>query len=165
MKYLLLLLLAAIGLQADAQTTSQPKSQRDTVSTDSISVTYGRPYRNGRTIFGNLEKFGNVWRVGVNQATTITFAKNVVFAGHAIPAGTYTLFVIPWQTEWTLILNTKLGQWGTLSYEKHKDQNILEVNVPVTTAAIPVEQLTITFPTSSSMVIEWDTVKVTVPIT
>lgn len=165
MKYLLLLLLAAIGLQADAQTNSQPKTQRDTISTDSISVAYGRPFKNGRTIFGNLEKFGNVWRVGANQATTITFEKEVLFAGHSIPAGTYTLFVIPYETEWTLILNTKLGQWGTMAYEKFKSQNILEVNVPVTTLSMPVEQLTITFPTSSSMVIEWDTVKVTVPIT
>lgn len=164
MKYFFLSLLSFISISTIAQTNSQPKSPHETVSTDSISVTYGRPYKNGRAIFGNLEKFGNVWRVGADQATTITFDKDVQFAGQAVAAGTYTLFIIPNESEWTLILNTQLGQWGTYSYEKYKDKDILHVNVPVTALADEVEQLTIRFPESNSMVIEWDQTQVTIPV-
>lgn len=164
MKFLLPAILAFLSLTAYGQGSGQPKSPHETVSTDSISVTYGRPYKNGRTIFGGLEKFGNIWRLGADQATTITFSKDVRFAGQEVPAGTYTLFAIPYENEWTLILNSQLGQWGAYTYLKHKDKDILQVNVPVTLLDNEVEQLTIRFPQPTSMVIEWDKTQLTIPV-
>jgi hypothetical protein len=111
---------------------SQGKIQRETISTDSMSVTYGRPYKNGTTIFGNLQKFGNVCAIGGDGGATITFNRAVTFGGANVPAGTYAMFVIPHQNEWTIILNPKLGLWGAMSYEKFKDQDIARITVPVT---------------------------------
>ena len=81
-----------------------------------------------------------------------------------VKAGTYTLFAIPGETEWTLILNSQLGQWGAYNYEKNKDKDIAAVKVPVQKLDMPVEQLTIRFIESGAMVIEWDMTRVLVTI-
>lgn len=140
------------------------KSPHDTVSTKDITVTYGRPFKKGRVVFGILEKYGKVWRLGADEATTISFAKDTRFGGQLIPAGTYTMFAIPEEKEWTLILNSVLGQWGAFSYEKNKDQNVARFNVPTHNLDTPIEQLTIRFEEDDLMVIEWDVVRVMVPI-
>lgn len=159
--------LAAKGQQTQetpVEVTSLPKITYETVSANGISVTYGRPFKNEGKIFGNLHKFGNVWSGGTEKAITITFTSNVNFAGQAVNAGTYTLFVIPNETQWTIILNTQLNQSGTYTYEKYKHNNIVNVNVPVTSLVNTVEQLTIRFPLSTLMVIEWDETQVTIPV-
>lgn len=140
------------------------KSPHDTVSMKDVTVTYGRPYKNGRVIFGELEKFGKVWRVGADEATTISFAKNTKFGDSEIPAGTYTMFALPTETEWTLILNSQLGQWGAYGYEKNKEKNVARVNVPVKKLDMPVEQLTIRFEKDKIMIIEWDQTQVEVTV-
>jgi hypothetical protein len=159
----LILLFLLISTAANAQ-TSPVKTTYETVSTNNISVTYGRPQKNDCKIFGNLHKFGNVWNAGAEKATTITFTSNVSFGGENVNAGTYALFVIPNETQWTIILNTQTEQWGTYTYEKYKDNNIVTINVPVTTLTNTVEQLTIRFPQSTSMIIEWDKTQVTIPV-
>lgn len=165
MKHLLLAMVAFISLTACGQNGQrQRQSPHETVSTDNVSITYGRPYKKGREIFGNLEKYGVVWRVGADEATTITFKKDVNFAGKAVKAGTYTMFAIPNENEWTMILNSQLGQWGAYSYQQNKEKDVIQANVPVTKLNNVVEQLTIRFPQPTSMVIEWDKTQVTVPI-
>src|SRR5260221_13889763 len=104
---------------------SHPKSPHDTVKTKDITVTYGRPYKKGREIFGKLEPYGKVYRCGADEATTISFAKDGTFAGKPVKAGTYSFFVIPNETKWTVILNSKLGQWGAYDYSKNKDKDVL----------------------------------------
>jgi hypothetical protein len=142
---------------------SHPNSPHDTVQTKNIKVTYGRPYKKGREIFGKLEPYGKVYRVGADEATTISFAKDGTFGGQPVKAGTYTLFAIPNETKWTMILNSQLGQWGAFSYQKYKDKDVLHVDVPVKKISPTVEQLTIKFP-ASAMVIEWDDTQVSVPV-
>ena len=164
MKLFFLAFCTIVTLGVSAQTSSQPKSPRETVTTTDISVTYGRPYKNDRVIFGGLEKYGNVWRLGADQATTITFSRSVQFGGQNVNAGTYTMFAIPEENQWTIILNTQLGQWGAYMYEKHKDKNVVQVTVPVTTLATEVEQFTIRFPQTNSMIMEWDKTQVAVSI-
>ncbi|MFY0255120.1 DUF2911 domain-containing protein [Chitinophaga sp. 30R24] len=140
-----------------------PKSPHVTVEHNGIKIVYGQPSKRGRVIFGGLEPFGKVWRTGADQATEITFSKDVVFGGKAVKAGTYTLFTIPDPKTWTVILNSKLGQWGAYDYEKYKDQDVLSVKVKREILSTPVEKLTFTLP-GDAVVFEWDDTKFTVPV-
>src|SRR5690606_36337549 len=99
-----------------------------------------------------------------DQATTITFNSGTKFGGKAIPKGTYTMFAIPGEKEWTIILNSQLGQWGAFSYEKNKDKDIASIKVPATKTESVVEQLTIHFNDPGKMTIEWDNTRVQVPV-
>lgn len=140
------------------------KSPHDTVTTKDISVTYGRPYKKGRVIFGELEKYGKVWRTGADEATQITFAKDVTFGGKPVKAGTYTLFTIPNEKEWTVILNSQLGQWGAYDYEKNKGKDVVQFTVPAKKLSRVVEQHTIRFTPRHDMIIEWDQTQISVPV-
>ena len=133
----------------------------EVVKGTNVTVSYGRPYKKGRDIFGGLEAYGKVWRVGADEATEITFDKGVVFGGKQVSAGTYTLFATPDKNEWTIILNTTLGQWGAYSHDASKD--LAQIKVPVKHLDKVVEQLTIT-PKDNELVIEWDKTSVTVPM-
>ncbi len=139
-------------------------SPHDTVSSANAKVTYGRPYKKGRDVFGGLEKFGVVWRLGADEATTITFNKDVKFGGEGVHAGTYTMSALLNETEWTIILNSQLGQWGAFSYDKYKDKDVAKMTVPVKKLDHVVEQLTIRFDKDNSMIIEWDQTQVRVPL-
>jgi hypothetical protein len=147
-----------------SQTGFSQKSPHDTVTFANGSVTYGRPYKKGRDVFGGLEKFGNVWRLGADQATTITFKSDTKFGGQMIPKGTYTMFALLNEKEWTIILNSQLGQWGAFGYEKVKDKDIAKITVPVKKLDNVVEQLTIRFDKKNNMIIEWDKTQVSVPM-
>ena len=142
---------------------SHPKSPHDTVKTKDITITYGRPYKKGREIFGKLEPYGKVYRCGADEATQITFAKDVTFGGKAVKAGTYTFCAIPNATSWTVILNSKLGQWGAFDYDKNKAMDVVHVDVPVKTLSTPVEQLTMTA-NGGKVTLAWDTVQIEVPV-
>jgi len=161
-KFMLFSVVAFIGLSACAQ-PNHAKSPHDTLKTKDITVTYGRPYKKGREIFGKLEPYGKVYRVGADEATTITFAKDGSFGGKPVKAGTYTLFAIPNEKEWTVILNSQLGQWGAFKYDQYKDKDVLQTTVPVKTLSAPVEQLTIAAP-GKNLTITWDKTEVVVPV-
>jgi hypothetical protein len=158
---LLLSMISMIVLGACGQ--EKAVSPHETSSGKDISVRYGRPYKKGRVIFGGLIPYGKVYRCGADSATIVTFTKDASFAGKPVKAGTYTLFVIPNEQSWTIILNGQLGQWGAYDYDKYKDKDVLQADVPVKKLGSPVEQLTINLP-PSGMVIEWDNVQVTVPV-
>jgi Protein of unknown function (DUF2911) len=160
----LLLLLAVFATVNSYGQPGQRKSPHDTVSATNVSVTYGRPSKNGREIFGTLEKYDKVWRVGADEATTITFAKDVKLDGYDVKAGTYAMFAIPDEEKWTIILNGVVKQWGAFSYEKNKDKDVAKIKVPVKKLDSVVEQLTIRFNKDNSMVIEWDKTQVVVPL-
>ena len=141
----------------------KPASPHESATGQDISVRYGRPYKKGRVIFGSLVPYGKVYRCGADSATTVTFDKDAEFGGKSVKAGTYTLFVIPNEKNWTIILNSQLGQWGAFDYDKYKDKDVLQVEVPVKKLDHVVEQLTITLP-AAALVIEWDDVQVSVPV-
>lgn len=131
-----------------------------------IKVVYSRPSLKGRVIFGTLEAFGKVWRVGANESTEIKFFKPVTIGGKEIPAGTYSLFAIPEKDSWTVIINKQTDRWGAYAYEESKD--VVRVKVPVKPLAEPVEALAIVFKKSTSgadLVIAWDKTSVEVPVT
>ncbi|TAF66130.1 MAG: DUF2911 domain-containing protein [Cytophagales bacterium] len=132
-----------------------------------VKVTYGQPFRKDRTVFGGVVPYGKIWRVGANEATEVTFTKEVKIGENKIKAGTYTLFAIPEKDKWTILLNTELGQWGTYSYEANKDKNILTYEVK--TGALPdiYEALTFSFEEIQGgveLVVIWEQVRVAIPI-
>jgi len=141
---------------------NHPNSPHDTVTAKNIKVTYGRPYKKGRDIFGALEPYGKVYRCGADEATEITFSKDGTLNGAPVKAGTYTLCAIPNQKEWTIILNSQLKQWGAFSYDKYKDKDVLHTNVPVKNLSNVVDQFTIRF-AGKDMIIEWDKTQIVIP--
>jgi hypothetical protein len=162
-KFLLMSIAAMTILGADAQERKRA-SPRETVESDAVSVTYSRPYKKGRVVFGQLEKFGSVWRIGADEATEITFKKDGTFAGQAVKAGTYTMFAIINQNEWEIILNSELKQWGAYGYEKIKDKNVMTAKVPTQKTSGVVEQLTIAT-AANGLTISWDDTMVNIPYT
>jgi hypothetical protein len=162
-KLLLLSTVAFLGISACVGQEKKPASPRETVSAAGVTVSYGRPSKKGREIFGGLEKYGNVWRTGANEATEITFDKDGTFAGKPVKAGTYTLYTVPQPNEWTIILNSELKQWGAYNYEKIKGKNVLEATVPSKKLGSVVEQLTIT-PEAGKLTIAWDMTAVEIPM-
>src|SRR5687767_4566098 len=86
-----------------------------------LSVTYHRPAVNGREVWGALVPFGQVWRAGANQNTTVTFSTPVTLNGAKVPAGTYGLHMIPTAGDWTVILSRESGAWGSFSYDEKED--------------------------------------------
>jgi len=165
MKNLLFLLAILVGINSMvfSQETQKPlQSPRVTAEGKNVKISYGQPSKRGRVIFGQKEPYGKVWRTGANEATEVTFAKDGTFGGKPVKAGTYTLFTIPGEKEWSVILNSELKQWGAYKYDQSKD--VLQVTVPATTiSGPPVEKLTITFP-ENKFVLEWDQTRVEVPM-
>jgi hypothetical protein len=127
-----------------------------------VKVTYGRPKVKGREIWGALVPYGQVWRAGADEATTITFSKDVKIEGQAVPAGTYALFFIPDKTEWTAVLNKVPKQWGAFRYDQKQDQ--VRVKVKPTTSATAVEELTYEI-AGDKLTLKWEKVAVPVMIT
>ena len=134
-----------------------------------VKVTYCRPHKNGREIFGDdekaLVKYGEVWRTGANEATEITFTKDIKVGGKKLKAGTYTIFTIPNKDKWTVIFNSELGQWGAYSYDAKKD--ILHIDAKVEKTEEVYEPFTIEFELNdniANMVFLWDTTKASFPL-
>lgn len=128
-------------------------------------VIYSRPQKKGRKIFGELEEYGKVWRLGANEATEVEFFIPVTIAGKNVPKGRYTLYSIPQQDKWTIILNRETDIWGAYKYDAAKD--VLRTDVPVTNLDNPVEAFTMSFEkadTGANLVMAWDAVLVSLPI-
>ena len=129
-----------------------------------IKVLYGRPQKKGREIFGSLVPYGEIWRVGANEATEIRFYQDVTFGKIKVNAGTYAFYAIPGETEWTLILNSDIDTWGVKDYKENLD--VARARVKVSRAEF-VETFSIGFKDKGkhvNMVLAWDTTRITVPI-
>ena len=106
-----------------------------------IEINYSRPGLKGRVVVGNIDPYGKVWRTGANSATRISFSTPVRLQGSKLDAGTYELFTIPGQDEWTVILQKAGKQWGAYPYKEEND--ILRVKAKPVALANPVETFTI----------------------
>jgi len=164
MRQLLFLSLIMVSASFTECSSQPPKSPRVTAEGKDAKVAYGQPSKRGRVIFGQLEPYGKVWRTGANEATEITFTKDVNFGGQPVKAGTYSLFTVPNENEWTVILNPELKQWGAYGYDKIKDKDLPHIKAPVKKLDAPVEKLTLKFDEKNSLVIEWDQTHIEVPI-
>jgi hypothetical protein len=126
-----------------------------------VSVNYSSPAVNGRTIWGKLVPYGKVWRSGANEATTVTFDKDVIVEGQPLTAGTYSFYTLPGQDEWTVIFNKTTKQWGT-QYDEAQDALRVKVK-PVKSKAIN-ERLKYNV-TDKGLVLLWENLEVPVAIT
>ena len=93
-----------------------------------ITIDYSRPSAKGRQVFGGLVPYGKEWRTGANEATTFVTTTDLMVGDKHVPAGNYTLYTIPNQQQWTLIINKQTGQWGTVYDEK---QDLVRVPMKV----------------------------------
>jgi hypothetical protein len=128
-------------------------------------VIYSRPQKSGRVIFGELIEFGKLWRLGANEATEIEFYANVKIGNAKIKKGRYTLYAIPNDPKWTIILNREVDTWGSFKYDAKLD--VVRIDVPVEKQAETAETFTMFFEKSKSgfaLSALWDNVKVSLPI-
>ena len=132
-----------------------------------MEVTYSKPFKKGRDIFGGLVPYDQVWRTGANEATTFKTDQDILVMDQPLPAGEYTLWTIPGQDEWTVIFNGKEYSWGVKMDGKPSrdpEADVASVDVPVIQLPDTVEQFTIRFDQGPKMIMEWDLVQVEVPI-
>ena len=136
-----------------------------------IKIDYSSPRAKGRKIFGEasekaLVPYGQIWRTGANDATTLVTDTNVTVGGKAVPAGSYTIFTEPKADAWLLVISKKTGEWGT-DYPGEKE-DLLRVPMTVSKTSVPVENFTIAFDQAGSkctLRIEWENTRASVEIT
>jgi hypothetical protein len=153
-----------------AQLTPAPSSTQTIIQDfglGKITLTYSRPNVKGRKIFGYTEPYNAVWRTGANAATTITFTDDVTLDGHKVAAGTYGLFSIPTEGQWTIILNKNAKQWGAYDYNAADDYlrftvKAIKINELVETLTL---QFTNVFPTSADLNLLWEHTALTIHLT
>lgn len=130
-----------------------------------IRVLYSRPQKKGREIFGVLEQFDKVWRLGANESTEIEFYKTVSIAGKKVKAGRYSMFAIPSKDKWTVILNKQTDKWGAFTYDEQKD--VLRTDIPVGKPEKTVDAFSMTFvdtANGANLVMAWDNTQTVLPI-
>jgi hypothetical protein len=168
----LLLSLALVATQGFAQKDKSkrpsPPAKAECKFADgkAITVDYSSPRMKGRKIYGGLVPYGQPWRVGANEATTFVTDTNVTVAGKDVPAGSYTIFTIPNEDKWTLIISKKTGEWG-IPYPGEAD-DLARVDMKVSKLPSPVEDFTIAFDqagSSCTMRLDWETTRASAEIT
>jgi hypothetical protein len=169
-----LALLLAIALLATSAPAQQDKSKRPSPPASAsckfadgktITVDYSSPRMKGRKIFGELVPYGKVWRAGANEATTFVANTDVTVGGKAVPAGSYTLFTIPNEDKWTLVISKKTGEWGDPYPGEADDFARLEMKVSKLPA--PVENFTVRFDQTGSACtvhLDWETTRASIVV-
>jgi len=128
-------------------------------------VLYSRPKKEGRAIFGGLVEYGKVWRLGANEATEIEFFKPVHINGKKIAKGRYTLYAIPNEKSWIVIVNKETDTWGHFKYDAKKD--VVRTEVPVTRNTESLESLSMAFDRATAgynLIVAWENVRIALPI-
>ena len=148
----------------DTTIKSPRKELKGTVDGVGVTINYGSPSVNQRTIYGDLVPYGKVWRTGANEATRITFAQPVKVGteGTELAAGTYSLFTMPSsRNEWTVIFNKKAEQWGAYDYADADD--VARVNGTATEISTPAEKMDFALE-GNDITLMWADLKVSFPV-
>jgi len=169
-KLIFSVIVACLLFTAEAQLKTPAPSPTQNVKQDfglaSIELSYSRPAVKGRKIFGDLVPYGQVWRTGANQATTITFGDEVTVGGVKLPAGKYGILTIPDKKSWTIIISKQTDITSPQGYKK--DMDAVRVTANVSSTKSTVESFTMQFanvkPTSCDLQIMWDKSAVVLPI-
>jgi hypothetical protein len=162
---LTLLAAAAVAAETPKPPLSPPAKAEANVGSAAISIDYAAPSMRGRAIMGELVPFGKVWRTGANAATTFRTSADLMIGDLHVPAGTYTLYTIPSETEWTLIVSRQTGQWGS-RYDESQDLG--RVTMSVSRLDSPVEVFAISIrPVGpvGTLALTWENMEATVPLT
>lgn len=168
-----LVLLGVVGFLGYQILTTKSHSPFQTVtyqnSDTQISIEYCRPYKKGREIFGGLVPYDKIWRTGANEATVIRTNKDLKFGENTLNAGTYTLWTIPHQDKWAIILNSEVGQWGVkMDGLANCDisKNIFQFDVPIDSQTEDTEMLTMEIKEANQsieLILTWDKTRVVIP--
>lgn len=152
-------LVISISAMAQDKSTrpSPPATAMNKVGNLEIKIDYSQPAVQDRTIWGELVPYDQVWRTGANEATTITFSEDVVISGNTVKAGTYSLFTIPGENQWTVIFNSEASQWGAYKYNKDKD--VLRITVKPQKVESKSERLTFDVSGNGDVSMHWDKLK------
>jgi DUF2911 family protein len=145
-------------------TLSPRDTVRATLGGSALWVDYSRPQKRGRTIFGNVVPWNQVWRTGANAATQFHTDVELVIGNATVPAGTYTLWTLPTPRGWKLIINKQIGQWGT---EYHMEQDLARVDLRTQRLREPVEQFAIALEAQGdrgTLRISWDDVEASIAV-
>ena len=153
--------------QTDKAARPSPAAKASCTLADgkSITVDYSSPRAKGRKIFGGLVPYGEVWRAGANEATTLVTTTDVMVGGTHVPAGSYTIFAIPNKDKWTLVVSKKTGEWGTDYAGPSED--LARIDMKTSTLPSVVENFTIAFdktPAGCTMRLDWETTRASVEI-
>lgn len=157
--------LAGIGETHAQQPLLSPRDSAEIViSGKKLSVNYGRPSMRGRKIMGELVPFNKVWRTGANEATALETESDLEIGGVRLPGGSYTLYTLPSEKQWKLIINKQTGQWGTVY---NADLDFARVNLRKKTLKTPVEKFLISLRQNGAnggvLVLEWETTSLSIP--
>jgi len=173
MKKILFVLGTVLSMAVTAQVKMPAASPTQTLIQDfglgKIEIVYSRPSLKGRAAFGNgslLAPTGIVWRTGANGATKVTFSDPVTIGNTTLAAGSYGLFTIPGEKEWTIIFNSNSKGWGSFSYTEAED--VVRVKVKPETTSNSTETFIIGVgditPETASIYLKWANTLVNVPI-
>lgn len=139
-----------------------------TLGGQEAKLCYGRPSVRGRTIFGDIEPFGKPWRMGANEATALHLPFAAEIGGVNVDAGVYSLYAIPGEKEWEIVVNGQYERWGIPINESVMAANVGSFKRPVAATSGPVEQLTLTWAshgeTMGHLVLEWQNTRVEIPV-
>ena len=163
---LVVAVVVAIAQQDKSKRPSPPaKAECDLGGGKTVTVDYSSPRAKGRKIYGGLVPYGKVWRAGANEATTLVTSADINVGGTAVPAGTYTIFVIPNTDKWSLVISKKTGEWGT-AYPG-PDNDLARIDMKASILPSAVEDFTIAFDKSGescTMHMDWETTRASVEI-
>jgi Protein of unknown function (DUF2911) len=165
--FLILLGLIAAAVPGWSQQVLSPPAKAACKFADgkTINVAYSSPRMRGRKIFGDLVPYGEVWRTGADQATSFVTNTDVVVGGKNVPAGSYTLFTLPTQNKWTLIISKQTGEFGIPYPGEQSD--FARIDMKLSKDPSPVENFTISFEqggTTCTMKVDWETTRASVDI-
>jgi hypothetical protein len=141
-----------------ASRPSPPKVFEDSIGGAYVRIDYSSPGVKGRKVWGELVKFGDVWRTGANEATVIMVDKPVLIEGQPLPAGRYGLFTIPQPDQWTIIINAEPDQWGAFEYDENQD--VLRATVSPETVEQMAERLAFVRRDDGKVALAWDHLQV-----
>jgi hypothetical protein len=133
-----------------------------------LRLCYGRPAMHGRTVFGGLVPYDSLWRLGANEPTRLSLSAPVSLAGISLPAGRYSLYVIPHPGQWELFVSRSTLHWGNDISPAVRAQEVGRAALPVESLASPVETLTVRADPargSASFRVEWEHTGITLPVT
>ncbi len=156
-----------VAAQQDKSKRPSPPAQAtwDLGGGKSVTIDYSSPRVKSRKIYGELVPFGQVWRTGANEATTLVTPVDLTIGGTTVPAGSYTVFTLPNKDKWTLIISKKSGEWGTDYPGQAND--LSRVDMKVSSLPSPVENFTISFEKAgngASLNIDWETTRASVAV-
>ena len=161
-----ILILSLVACSQESRPSPAVSASCDLGGGKTIKTDYSSPRLRGRKMIGEHEPYGKVWRNGANEATTFVTSADVTVGGKSVPAGSYTLFVVPNPDKWTLIINKKTGEWG-IPY-KYESDELARVDMKLSTLPSSVEDFTIAYDktaTGCTLTESWDKTKASIDIT